>query len=161
MKHLLLITLTIIVALSSCKKEETEDIIKPDPKFAQELRSSPETILMGSNYLMLKTYLWRDFMPIAEEDGSKLFCNSKLTDVDQVAISNSITLKKLYVINGDGIWKTNFSEIRNNNSFILEGVANGGPKWGPDIEVDVVCEFENAGTTYRILAKSQWINKTE
>ena len=161
MKHLLIITLATIVILSSCKKDDKEDSIKPDSKFAQELRSSPETLIIGSNYLMLTTYLWRDFMPIAEEDGSKLFCNSNLTDVDQVAISNSITLSKLYVIHGDEIWKTNFSKVNKNLAYIFEGIASGGPKWGPDIEVDVVCEFENAGKVYRILAKSQWINKTE
>ncbi len=161
MKNLLLITLTLIVALSSCKKDEAEETIKPDPKLAQELRSSPETVMIGSNYLMLTTYLWRDFMPIAEEGGSKLFCNSMLTDVDNVGISNSITLSRLYVIKGDEIWKTSFSKTIKNIAYILEGKATGGPKWGPDIEVDVVCEFQNAGTTYRILAKSQWITKTE
>lgn len=161
MKHQLLITLTIIVVLSSCKKDNTEADVKPDSKFAQELRSSPQTIIIGSNYLILATYLLSDFMPIAEEDGSKLFCTSKLTDVDQVPISNSITLSKLYVIKGDEIWKTNFSKVNKNIAHILEGIASDGPKWGPDIEVDVVCEFENSGTTYRILAKSQWINGTE
>ena len=161
MKHLLLIALAIIVVLSSCKKEDKKDSIRPDSKFAQELRSSPETIIIGSNYLMLTTYLWRDFMPIAEEDGSKLFCNTRLTDVDQVAISSSITLNKLYVINGDEVWTTNYSKTSNNISYILEGAAKDGPKWGPEIEVDVVCEFANSGTVYRILAKSQWINKTE
>lgn len=153
--------MTLIVGLSSCKKDDVKDTINTDSKFAEELRSSPETIIIGSNYLILKIYLWRDFMPIAEENGSKLFCNSKLTDVDNVPILNSITLNKLYVIKGDEIWATNYSEIRNNTSFILEGIANGGPKWGPDIEVDVVCEFANSGTIYRILAKSQWIKRTE
>ena len=161
MKNLLLITLTLIVALSSCKKDNKEDPVKPDAKLAEELRSSPETIIIGSNYLMLTTYLWRDFMPIAEEDGSKLFCNSKLTDVDHVGISNSIKLTKLYVIKGDEVWKTNYSEIIHKIDYILEGVASKGPKWGPEIEVDVVCEFESSGKVHRILAKSQWITRTE
>ena len=162
MKHLLFLTLIIVVALSSCDKEDTEDNnTNTDSKFAAELRSSPETILIGSSYLILKTYVWRDFMPIAEEDGSKLFCTSKLTDVDQLSIPTSINLNKLYVIKGDEIWKANYSETNRNVNYILEGLAKDGPKWGPDIEVDVVCEFENSGTVYRILAKSQWINKTE
>ena len=161
MKNLLLVTLTLIVGLSSCKKDNTEVIQKTDAKFANELRSSPETIIIGSNYLILSTYMWRDFMPIAEENGSKLFCNVKLKNVESSAILKSIKLKKLYVVKGDEIWTTSYSEITNSIDSVWEGLAKGGPKWGPDIEVDVVCEFENAGAVYKILAKSQWINKTE
>ena len=162
MKHLLLITLTVVVGLSSCKKDDKDEAtVRTDSKFANELRSRPESIIMGSNYLILTTYMWRDFMPIAEENGSNLFCTIKLKDVDNVAISKSIKLNKLHVIKGDEIWTTNFSKIKNDIAYILEGIANNGPKWGPDIDVDVVCEFENSGTVYRILAKSQSINRTE
>ena len=162
MKHLLLITLTVVVGLSSCKKvDKDEATVRTDSKFANELRSRPESIIMGSNYLILTTYMWRDFMPVAEENGSNLLCTIKLKDVDNVAISKSIKLNKLYVIKGDEIWTTNFSKIKNDIAYILEGIANNGPKWGPDIDVDVVCEFENSGTVYRILAKSQSINRTE
>lgn len=100
-------------------------------------------------------------MPIAEENGSEMICVNKLTEVDGIPILNTITLKKQYVIKGNEIWTADYSEINNNIDFILEGVVRDGPKWGPDIEVDVVCEFENSGMTHRIMAKSQLINKTE
>lgn len=162
MKHLLLITSIVVVGLSSCKKEDKDDAtVRSDLKLAKELRSSPESIIIGSNYLILNTYMWRDFKTVAEENGSKLFCTIKLKDVDNVPISKSIKLNKLYVIKGDEIWTTNFSKIKNDIAYILEGIASDGPKWGPDIDVDVVCEFENSGTVYRILAKSQSINRTD
>ncbi len=161
MKTILLIALTIALGLISCKKDKFEGNIKTDSKFAAELRSSPETIAIGNNNLILTTYLWRDFMPVAEKNGSKMVCVNKLTEVDSIPILNSVTLKKQYVIRDNEIWTADYSEIRKNIAFIFEGVVRDGPKWGPNIEVDVVCEFENLGTTHRILAKSQLINKTQ
>lgn len=161
MKKTLLITFIIALALISCKKEKIEGKIKTDKKFAAELRSSPETITIGNNNLMLTTLLWRDFMPAAEENGSKMICINILTEVNKNSILSSITLKKQYVIKDNIIWTANYSEIRNNNDYNVEGVVRNGPKWGPNIEVDVVCEFDYAGTTQRIMAKSQFIQKTE
>lgn len=161
MKNIILFILTLFIGLSSCQKEKIEGKIKNDPKFAEELRSSPENTTIGDNKLRLTAYLWRDFMPIAEENGSKMNCVNKLTEVDSIPILNTITLKKQYVIKGNEIWTADYGEVRNNLDFILEGVVRDGPKWGPNIEVDVVCEFENSGTRHRVLAKSQLIDKTK
>ena len=157
---LIIIILMVAVGLSSCGKEKIEGKIKNDAKFAAELRSSAENIAIGNNNLILATYLWRDFMPIAEENGSKMICINMLTEVDSIPILGTIILKKQYLIRDNEIWTADYSEIKKNTVFITEGVVRDGPKWGPNIEVDVVCEFENSGTTYRILAKSQLIIKT-
>lgn len=161
MKKILLISLTIIVGLGSCKKERVEGKIRNNSKLADELKSSPENLLIGNNNLILTANLWRDFMPVAEENGSKMICLDQLTEVDRIPILSTIELKKQYVIKGSEVWIADYSEIRKGIDYILEGYVNGGPKWGPNIEVDVVCEFENSGTTYRILAKSVLIHKTE
>jgi hypothetical protein len=152
MKNTLLFLL--ILGLISCDKS------KLNKDLAQELRESPETIALGNNRLVLTTYLWRDFMPIAEENGSPLACVNNLTDVDSNAISSAIHLKKQYVIHGNEIWEADYMNSTNETEFILQGFVNGGPKWGPDIQVDVVCEFEYLGNIYRILAKSQHIEAT-
>jgi hypothetical protein len=161
MKTKLYVVLLIGIGLSSCEKEKYEGGIKHDPALAGELRSSPETLTIGDNNLVLRTYLWRDFQPVAEKDGSKLMCINKLTDVDNLTIVNTIALRKQYVVNGNEIWTANYIEIRNYVDYIIEGYARGGPKWGPNIEVDVICEFENSGTIHRILAKSQPIYRTD
>ena len=161
MKHLLLISLALIVSLSSCTKENTEGNIITDAKLAKELRSNPETITIGNDNLILVANLWREFMPDSEENGSKLFCVSNLREIDSRAISENITLRRQYVIKGDQIWVINYRETRNNLDSTFEGMVKDGPKWGPDIKVDVVCEFDACGTMYKILAKSQWINKAE
>lgn len=153
--------MTIVFGLCSCEKDKIEGKTKNDTEFAQELRESPETISIGNNTLVLTTYLWRDFMPISEENGSKMMCINKLTEVNNVPILSTIELKKQYVIKGNEVWTAEYNEIKNSTDFILEGIVRDGPKWGPNIEVDVVCEFENSGTTHRILARSQLINRTE
>lgn len=150
-----------MVGLSSCKKEDIEGKTKKSSKFADELRSSPENITLGSNTLMLETFLWRDFMSIAEENGSKMMCINRLIDVDSVPLPNTMKLKKQYVIKGNEVWAADYMKTSNDIDYILSGSVRDGPKWGPKIEVDVVCEFENSGITFRIIAKSQLINRTE
>jgi hypothetical protein len=145
----------------SCKKEKVVGKIKTDPEFASELKSSPENIVIGNNTLVLATYLWRDFMPIAEENGSPMICINFLTEKDSLTITHSIDLKKQYVVNGNEVWTADYSEVKKSSDFIIEGLVREGPKWGPNINVDVICEFETSGSTYRVLAKSQEINKTQ
>ncbi len=160
MNHILT-TLSIIPLLFfSCKKNTIEGDIINNSALAESLRESPESISVGENNLTLSTYLWRDFMPVAEENGSKMMCVNTLVDGDSVAIPSSITLKKQYVIRNSGIWTADYSETKKKSDYELEGSLRNGPKWGPDIEVDVVCEFEQSGITYRVLARSQVIHKT-
>ena len=161
MKNITIVSLIIFIGLLSCKKEKIDGKIKTNAEFASDLKSSPENIVIGNNTFVLTTYLWRDFMPIAEENGSPMICINSLTEKDSLTITDSIELKKQYVVNGDEIWTADYSEIKKPSDFIIEGVVREGPKWGPNINVDVVCEFEISGTTYRILAKSQKINKTQ
>jgi hypothetical protein len=80
------------------KEEEIEGKTKVDPKLAQELRSSAEKLVIGNNTRVLSTYLWRDFMPGAAENGSSLICINKMSEVDSMPILNAISLKKQYVI---------------------------------------------------------------
>ena len=156
-----IITLFLIIGLFSCKKENVDTKFKTDPELASELKSLPENIRIGSNTFLLTSYLWRDFMPPAEENGSPLTCVNSLIEKDSLSITTTIELKKQYIVKGNDIWTADYSEIRNPENFIIEGVVREGPKWGPNISVDVICEFVSAGNTYRILAKSQEIYKTE
>ena len=44
---------------------------------------------------------------------------------------------------------------------MIIGVVREGPKWAPDIKVNVVCEFENKGKMYRVLAPYQEIHAVQ
>lgn len=161
MKSYLVFLALMVTCLYSCEKEETKGTkVKNDPALAAQLKASPETISIGDNSLLLETYLWRDFMPDGNTEGSSLLCVNKLTGDAGTAIPDAISLKKQYVIKGNEIWISEYSEVRNSPANVLEGVVRDGPEWGPDINVDVVCEFERAGQTFRILAKSQKVHAT-
>lgn len=152
MKSSVLIFFTILSCLS-CKKEKAQT-------FADELRLSPEQIEYGTKTLDLVPGLRRDFMPVVEPGGSPLYANSTIMELDSQDIPESLRLVKQFIINGDEIWETEFTRIDTVFSWAIRGSSQNGPKWGPDIEVDVVCEFELDGKTHRILEKSTPIKAT-
>jgi len=163
MKYVIFLSMTFILCLYSCEKEPLESVenIKVDSVFANELRSLPDSLIIENNTLILNTYLWRDYMPVSEKNGSKMYCVNKLTDINKQPIISTISLKKQYIVKDDEVWTAEYMQLKDSPSYILEGYVNGGPKWGPNIKVDVICEFEHLGITYRIHAKAQQINKTE
>lgn len=160
MKNIIIVSLLLLTGFVACNKDKTDGKIKTDAELVAELKSSPEQIEIGTQTFFLTTYLWRDFMPIAEENGSLMMCVNSLTEKDSLTITHSIELKKQYVINGDKVWTADYSETKKPTDFVIKEVVHDGPKWGPNINVDVVCEFDISGTVYRVLAKSQKINKT-
>jgi hypothetical protein len=147
-------------AFFSCESNE-QDIEKANSNPSlTELKKSPDTLKIGNHTIVLSTYLWRDFMPISEENGSKLLAVNKLVEVDSLSLPNNWILKKQYVILGSDIWVNSYHETRKERDYIWYGFGKDGPKWGPDTLVDVVCEFEVSGKNYRIMARSQNINQT-
>ena len=142
------------------KNKNTESLVVTDSVFANQIKSSPEQIAIENSRLTLYTYFWRDFMPGVEENGSHLMGVIQFEGQTGAILSNSISLSKLYVINGSDIWICDVFETRIGYNDIWETVVRNGPKWGPGIDVDVICEFESLGQSYRLMAKSQTINAT-
>jgi hypothetical protein len=162
MKKALILSLLLSIGwITSCDKERMDGKTKTDEVLAENLRKSPESIIIGGNKLILDTYLWRDFQPISPPDGKMLICINFLTDVGSKPLPGNIKLLRQHIINENEIWTADYFEVRSPQEHILEGVVRNGPKWGPGIKVDVVCEFEYAGKTHRILAKEQMINRTD
>jgi hypothetical protein len=155
-----ILSVLIILGLCSCKKENIDGRIKKSRVLAQELRSSPEIQVIAGKALILKTNVWRDFMPIAEENGSPMICLNYLIVADSTVIPNSIILKKQHIVMGNEIWSADYLEFSTPKIFMLEGIVRNGPKWGPHIKVDIICEFEYQGKIFKILAKDQNIEKT-
>lgn len=160
MKKILFFSLITVASFTSCEKEEMKFDIKNDARLAEELRLNPDTIKIDSIDLTLSTSLYRDFMPISEENGRKMACINNLTVSKNASILNQITLKRQYLINGNEIWTASYNKVEKTNNSITGTVING-PKWGPNINVDVVSEFEMNGNIYKILAKSQLITRTD
>lgn len=129
-------------------------------QLAEELRLSPDTVMIENNRLFLKDiYVWRDMMPVITNESSRMIVKGHLIS-DEKEPLNEIILKKHYVVQGDRIWisDSNESEVRKPMHLnYIETVVRNGPKWPVNSKVDVVCEFEYSGKTYLVIAKSQLI----
>ena len=150
----------ILLTLYSCKKDKVNGNIQTNVALADSLRINPVAVQIGNDSIFLTTYLWRDFMPTTGKDGSGLYCTNQLTYKDSLSIPTGLKFKTQYVINGDQVWANQNVDIDDGESNLIRAGINGGPKWGPGIFVDVVCEFEIDNQTYRIIAKQQKINAT-
>ena len=156
MKLVYIFLLSLFIGISSCTEKADNTIVD----FATELRQNKELIITNENTFFLTSYIWRDFMPVAEENGSQLMCVVHLIEQDSLDIPNSMDLKKIYIINGNTVWSSEIEGVTMENNYIIRGGVGEGPKWGPNIEVDVVCEFTLEKKVYRILLKSQKIEAT-
>lgn len=152
--QILSISLAIVLAVSACN-----NVKKEDPDSAIALRLSPQTISLGEHTLTLEAFLWRDFMPMTPPGGSELRSVVKVSKQGIGDLDITPELLYQYVIYGDEVWKAAIESVHHYPDRI-EGFSGGGPKWGPDVLVDVVVELKYDGNTYRVLAKDQGITAT-
>lgn len=122
-------------------------------QLAEELRLSPDTVVIENNQFILKVGLWRDLSQ--RIGGSQTNCYSELKEINHL-LPNEIVLKKQYVVNGNEIWIGDYEQTKKVKT-VIEARVRNGPKWPVNSNVDVICEFEYSGKTYRVIAKSQLI----
>jgi hypothetical protein len=128
--------------------------------------AAPEQIEIDGREYILETYLWRDFMPISPPDGKPLIALIWVTATDSLAFPSSIDANRLWVINDELVWETEFSDENlpkdPNRKHQLEKIARDGPKWGPNIQVEVVVQVvDGENNTYLLRASDQWIYRTD
>jgi hypothetical protein len=104
-------------------------------------------------------------MPPSPPDGRPLIALIWLTAIDSLAFPFSIDANRLWIVNDDLVWETEFSyeERPKNPNRIhqLEKVARDGPKWGPNIQVEVIVRIIDVeNNTYLLRAHDQWIDAT-
>jgi hypothetical protein len=131
----------------------------------QELLSAPEQIEIDGREYVLEAYPWRDFMPICPPDGEPLIVGVWVTATDLQPFPSSIDANRLWVVNGQQVWETEFDpqEIRLEpyREHKLWKIAGDGPKWGPGIYVDVIVRvIDSENSIYLLKASHQWIEET-
>ena len=122
------------------------------------LLSAPEKIEINGRKYILETYLWRDFQPICPSDGEPLCGIIWVVAVDSQPFPDSVYANCVWVINGHDVWETSPTElVIYNNKF--EGCLHSGPKWGPNIYVDVVVRIIDSARNqeYLLRASNQYI----
>lgn len=127
------------------------------------LESAPDTVKVAGARLVLSAFLWRDFMPSSPADGKPMIAVIHLVTADSTDIPADLSPTCLWVLNGRQIWASTFSaEARPPGPpYELERVARDGPKWGPNIDVDVVVGIEDQGVIRLVAARRQRVIRTE
>jgi hypothetical protein len=126
-----------------------------------QLRSAPEMLDLAQQDYSLEAYLWRDFMPIAPSDGRPLVAVARLASLDQEPIPGDVELVYLWVVNGNRVWSTTFSDGVETPDNVIQRYAYNGPKWGPGISVDVVVGVKIDSTLRLVRAPAQPIYRTD
>jgi len=134
--------------------------------FIHALRAVPEEIEINGTEYTLETYLQRDFGPICPPDGQPLVALVKVKAPGETAISSKIDATRLWLVKGVEIWETELTDLtRPEYSTIgdtLEKIGRDGPKWEPEITVDVVVKIIDleSGESYLLKASNQYIHMT-
>jgi hypothetical protein len=137
-----------------------------------DLRNAPTEVVLDGRSLSLSAYPWRDFMPGAwpGPDGSPMMVVLKVATFDKKPFPSGVRMDQAWVLFGEQMWQT--SEFRaqakgtpNKDSWmycsdspVCEATAREGPKWGPEVLVDVVVRLtDKEGRHYLLRVPKQCV----
>ncbi len=156
----------LVFALLGCINniDNDDEAVIVDPEFVSDLMSnSYDTLTIDSKRYILEADLWRDFMPPTPEDGRPMVSINWLVNLDSIQVPSNLDMTKQYVILNDSIWISDYSdETRRTYDYKLENISRNGPKWGPNVEVDVISKITDSttDTVYFIKAENIIIGAT-
>ena len=127
-----------------------------------QLLSAPTRIFTDGKTLTLATFLWRDFMPPAPADGRPLQGVLRIVTHDGSAVGTAVAMDTSWVIYNAEVGAAAVEpRPRAETASHLEVVVRNGPKWGPDVTVDVVVRLrDSAGSMFLLRAANQTIGAT-
>jgi hypothetical protein len=152
--------LSTLAAVAACSQRSPT---APDSERPTELRAAPTTVAVGGKTLTVQTALWRDFMPVSPPDGKPLIAVAQVRTSDGSAVPEHVRADAIWVLHGTEMWMATPIEERTRAETApsYEVVARDGPKWGPDVTVDVVLRLRDAsGQAFLLRAPNQRIRAT-
>jgi hypothetical protein len=154
--------------LAGCGSDLTRPRLSPaelvTPPELARVQAATDSVTAEGALLRLSSCLWRDFMPVAPPDGDALRVRLRITTANSSAFPSALRADAAWILNGRDVWATWVQETRQRlpDYPALEVGAEGGPKWGPGIEVDVVVRLRDAAGSARYLrARKQLIQRTD
>ncbi|CAN5824816.1 hypothetical protein BH11GEM1_BH11GEM1_17320 [soil metagenome] len=154
-----LLLLLLVVAAGGCSATR---MTAPVP--TGDLRAAPVTVMVGQQALVLVPSLWRDFQPISPPDGKPLVAVLRVKANDGAALASTFHVDGAWVIYGAEVWTASVGEekLASPSPVYYEVVARDGPKWGPNVSVDVVVRIrEPSGSSKLLRAAAQLIQRTD
>lgn len=124
-----------------------------------QLREVPLHVSFGGQTLVLESYLWRDFMPVAPREGRPLAAVLRLRARGE-PVSRAVRVDSAWVIWGDQVWATAPTADAPSGGD-MELLARGGPRWPPGTEVDVVVRLRERNAYAFLRAARQRIRRTD
>jgi hypothetical protein len=157
----ILLLLIITFLLIQCSNPVSGPLYIP----IETLLAAPDTLYVENQSIVLKTYLWRDFQPISPPDGKPLIALVYIETPDSSSLPASLNPNSIYIVYNNQVWKSFFSteerppdELK---AFRVTKIARDGPKWGPNVYVDVIVRIMVGENVYLLRASEQYINRTD
>lgn len=161
MKYFLFVFFMLIPLINRC----SDPVSSPPDVPLDVLLASPDTMNIENQQIVLSTYMWRDFQPVSPADGRPLIALVYLETVDSSIIDSSIDIQSIYLVYQNRVWKSLFSKEELPPSelkpFRITKIARDGPKWGPDVYVDVVVRGKFKNEEFLLRASEQYIGRTD
>jgi hypothetical protein len=161
-KQSLLVSLLILLLTLLMIRCSNPVSVPPDIPI-ETLLSVPDTLDIEDQRFVLSTDMWRDFQPISPPDGKPLMAFVFIETIDSSDISSSIDANGIYIVYNDQVWRSFFTEenLPPIDSELYRKIARDGPKWGPDVYVDVIVSIIFDNKFYLLRASEQYIGRTE
>ncbi|WP_229068452.1 hypothetical protein [Actinoplanes sp. DH11] len=104
----------------------------------------PETVTVAGATVRIEAYLWRDFMPICPPDGQPLIASVRIL-AEPAALPATLRADRIVVVHGGEVWVAPLVEEYpgSREAAGFQVVARNGPKWDPNVTVDVVVELRD------------------
>jgi len=150
------------LSINACALLQGDD--GPEHVSLEKLNAAPTTVKVDGTTLSLETYLWRDFMPISPPDGKPLVAILRVKTDDGSTIPDGLKMPAAWVVRDKKVWDTLLDDEQPepHPEDVLELVARDGPKWGPNVAVDVIVELRLAdGSKLLLKAVDQMIERTD
>jgi hypothetical protein len=140
MQHLS-VAASFVVALIGCGATPTA----PSDVSRAELASAPTRIVSDGVALTLTAFLTRDFMPISPPDGKPLGGVLRIKTENGTPVPAGIVVTASWILFNSETWSASVEQRpRAETGRNYEVIVRDGPKWGPDVMVDVVVRVRDS-----------------
>lgn len=142
-----------MLPIAACDRAPTAPAPVPTPL---AVATAPVTLTAGTVTLRLEASAWRDFMPVSPSGGSMLNLVVRLRTTSGAPLPDGIGVSTAWVVNGSVAWVTGPAPTGAPwGSDVIELKATGGPRWGPDVPVDVVVKVTGLDGGVKLIAVRQ------
>lgn len=142
-----------LLSATACDRAPTAPAPIPAPP---AIATAPITLTAGSVTLRLEAVAWRDFMPMSPSGGSMLFLIVRLRTASGEPLPDGIGVSTAWVVNGSMAWVTGPAPTGAPwGPDVIELMATGGPRWGPDVPVDVAVKVTGLEGGAKLIATRQ------